>query len=253
MQGPAARRAIHLVLDLQPPDPLAAIRSSVGIPTAKVWFDMALRLTVKMTSVNSGPLNYALCGFTFDPGGPINTTTALAMRCFGYIQAVGQSCMEEQCYVDSITETNAPVSGGTDIAFDTVAYEAMRAGAAVAGITLRDTAAWGVQFLGRVNGTSSGRGDSICMQTKTTAPGRKGRGRHFIPFTNREAIAANGLINTGVRDLLEDAYKVFFLGKDLALPATGAVVLSKLPVGTMHPITGCKLTMIPSRLKSRTR
>jgi len=214
---------------------------------------MALRLTAKLISLNSGPLNYALVGFTFDPGGPIPSTTALAMRVFGYLQATGQSCMEEGCYVDSITETNAPVAGGTDIAFEIGAYEAMRSGAATAGITLRDTTGYAVQALGRTGGTSSGRGDSICVQTKTVSPGRKGRGRHFLPFTCREAISPNGLVSISASQYLENAYRVFFLGADLALGPAGAVVLSKIPVGSFHSVVSVKVSLIPSRLKSRTR
>lgn len=253
VQGPTARRAIHLVLDLPSPARRFLLHGSVGIPTEKDQNDMALRLTAKLISTNSGPLNYALVGFTFDPAGPVNSTTQLAMRVMAYLSAVGQNMMEEQVLVDGIVETNAPVSGGTDIAFDPAVYATLITQAATAGITIRPQNAYGGSYLGRTGGTSSGRGDSLCVQTKTTTPGRKGRGRHFLPFLARESIAPIGLISNTTRDYVEEAYGLFFLGRNAAIGPSGAVVLSKLPVGSFHPVTGVKVTVIPSRLRSRTR
>lgn len=221
---------------------------------------MTFRITASVNSLRSGPLNNALLTFHF---GNIAGLAPLqlqetAARVIAFV-AVSQSVLSEGG--TSITGLQAkiePAGGVVDLPFPTAEYAALRSGNSG-----HDDGALAMSSYGTtVNlgaDESSGRGDSCCMPLKGLTGGRSGQGRMFIPFLGKPAVTNFGLIDATKALRVVHAYEYFFLGVDnrttpsgTAPASAGSVVYSR-KLGTATPISAIKTTIVPSRLRSRTK
>lgn len=102
--------------------------------------------------------------------------------------------------------------------------------------------------------TSSGRGDSLCLSYRSSAPGRSSKGRNYFPFLAREAVSAQGLITDATALGVEIGFDVILNGAGTGILADSAfpeVYSKKLSTG--YPIVSFVTAKVPSRLRSRTK
>lgn len=102
--------------------------------------------------------------------------------------------------------------------------------------------------------TSSGRGDSLCLSYRSTAPGRSAKGRNYFPYLAREAIDVYGLITSSTATGIEIGFDVLLNGNGTGILATSTfpeVYSAKLTTG--YPIVSFVCSQVPSRLRSRTK
>jgi CO dehydrogenase/acetyl-CoA synthase alpha subunit len=109
-----------------------------------------------------------------------------------------------------------------------------------------------------VSGTqySSGRGDSVCVNTVTGMGGRHGVGRHFLPFLTRDAIGFDGLIDVGYKSQVETNYGTCFLGQGAGSPPAigdAAPIVFSPTTNAEYDVQFPKIQRVPSRLRSRTK
>jgi len=108
--------------------------------------------------------------------------------------------------------------------------------------------------IGYTGFTSSGRGDSLCISYRSTAPGRSSKGRNFWPFLARQAIATTGLIDSSNALVIELGFDTLLNGA-----GTGVLAQSTFPevyskkLTTGYPIVSYTVAQVPSRLRSRTK
>jgi hypothetical protein len=205
-----------------------------------------------MQSSVSGPLNPALVDFTFTSPLAVTDPQATALV-IAYMSSAMAYMGESGTYVVGVNRQSLP--GGPIIGqpFPVAEYAAISA-AAVAPVAAPAMSTYGSVPLGDPAATSSGRGDSFCINTRAPAAGRHGKGRHFIPFLARGAVDTNGLINTTIATNVAAAYQLLFGGTG---PAPYDINLEPVvwspSLGTSSPITTISPVQIPSRLRSRTK
>jgi len=105
-----------------------------------------------------------------------------------------------------------------------------------------------------VSGGLAPVGTSVCMTEYTNVFGRKGRGRHFLPFVAKTKVDGAGLFDGTSAGIVQDAYNNYILntvalfGTTTLLP----VVLSTTS-STQLGITNVKAQPVLSNLRSRRR
>ena len=215
---------------------------------------MALAVQVELASVNSGPLNPALMDFSFaDLGVSGLTLPELCARVALYTARAITVMSEDGITMSAIRTRTLPSDPFVPVAFPQTEYAAGKADATF------DTSIVAAIVYATTNITptaqiSSGRGDSVCVTTKALTGGRKGIGRHFIPFLARESVSGAGLIGGAQATAVNDAYAECFLGTGTGVLADAAFpgVYSRLD-STLRQIELVATSIIPSRLKSRTK
>jgi hypothetical protein len=215
----------------------------------------AVTIQASMTNDITGALNPALVDFTFpQPGGGAPDVEELAARVIAYLAISMYSAGSGLTSITGCRAILRPSGTFSDLPFPAAEYQALRTSwgelTGLPGMTAYSQ----VSITG--GGQPSGRGDSVCVNTKAASGGRKGNGRHFLPFTDKGAIDGQGLINTALINLITRHYDEAFLGvhhfAETTLASVNPGVFSKLD-GVLRPITIAKPSQIPSRLRSRTK
>jgi hypothetical protein len=211
------------------------------------------RFQAELTSTYSGALNPAYVDFTFSS--TVETTAEIASDIWAYLNLAGKYVMETGVLV-----TGLKVSTNISTGLNPVPFPIAEAAVwnAYAGADVPAATDWG-QAMGIGAGhTSSGRGDSTSVTTKSTSGGRSGVGRHFLPFLTKDAVGFDGLIDPGYITAVQGSYGICFLGADISggAPAYSEplpVVWSRKAGNPSYPISSVKASAIPSRLRTRTK
>lgn len=208
---------------------------------------------IEMQSTVTGPLNPAYMDFSFGAGftnGPADNmrVVAYAAACLGIF--ADESCSISACFVKDAV--SAPFLA---VAFTVSDYDTARSAinTFVGSAVVKAMSAYGVS-VGPTSATPSGRGDSVCVNTKCATGGRNSRGRHFSPFANRDTVNNQGLLNPASCVPLEKAYAcaMGLASGGGALPSITPGVYSRT-TSTLYPIINAQVNRIPSRLRSRTK
>lgn len=208
---------------------------------------------VAMLSSTTGALNPAYCTFATDGSGS-GAADVAAQICI-YLAATLQQTAEQYVTINSVEARSLPGGSWVPVPDFTTEFNALRAGA-TAELDSVPIDLWaGYPYLidtGAV-GTSSGRGDSLCVNTRAAGAGKHGRGRHFLPYLARQVIDTDGLINSATAAYVQRAYQYCFLGGGTT-PITdlNPQVFSET-LGTISPVNFVAVNNIPSRLRSRTK
>jgi hypothetical protein len=213
---------------------------------------MAFRLSVRLESDLTGSLNPAFCDFSFT-GVAANEATCTAQT-IAYVAHAMKSVGHSGVRLIGVQGKLLPGGQSVDIPFPRVEYDNLfnnRVGDRIPAFAN----GYGDE-VGPNNTHSSGRGDSVCVQTITGRNGRSGRGRHFLPFCCREAIGDDGLFGITLAQYLQIGYSAYILGElnginAAVVPLEPIVWSNKLGSGTF--IRSARLTTVPSRLRSRIR
>lgn len=212
----------------------------------------ATRFQAVMQSSVSGPLNPALVDFTF-PNPTVLTDAATVASVIAYMATAMNFCGEELTYIVGVNKQVLPGGPVLSQSWPTAEYNAIVA-ASVSGLYTPAMAAYGTTALGFTGATSSGRGDSLCVNTRAPSAGKHGKGRHFVPFLARGAVDTDGLITTGVATGIAVAYQKCFGGTGPApLDVSSDPQVWSPSLGTAAPIVTVAPGQIPSRLRSRTK
>jgi hypothetical protein len=212
----------------------------------------AERFTAVMQSSVSGPLNPAFVDFTFTSPLAVTDPQAVALV-IAYMASAMAYMGEAGTYIVGVNKQSLP--GGPILAqpFPVTEYGAITA-AAVLPVAAPAMTTYGSVALGDPAATSSGRGDSFCINTRAPSAGRHGKGRHFHPFLARGAVDTTGLMNTVISTKVAACYQLLFGGTG---PTPYDVNLEPVvwspSLGTAALITTVSPNQIPSRLRSRTK
>jgi hypothetical protein len=217
---------------------------------------MTQRLVVEMQSAVSGPLNPAVCDFSFEYAGSTLSQEEINAQVLLYVAGGLGVFAEESVSITGCT-LKAPWDGpGIPQEFPAAEYAAGRAAlnTALGSGIIKALSAYGVEPLGPVTATSSGRGDSVCVNTRASTAGAHGRGRHFLPFANRDTVGTDGLLNPASCAYVERLYRACFMNGE-SIPTFGTLhpkVVARA-TGVASDINVVQVNRIPSRLRSRTK
>lgn len=209
---------------------------------------MARRIQMQLTTPSYGPLNFALVDFAFSNATP--TVAQQTAQCVAYLYQACRQFSELETIVVGAKSQAAPGDPWLNVAFPEDEYALLKTDDE----PLPVSANWGDVEVGIPTGTSSGRGDSVCVNTRAVAGGRNGRGRHFLPFLSRDAVSAVGILEAGSIAAATASYDKYIMSDGTnaeALPL-GPVVYSTV-MSTAYAIVEAQIQPIPSRLRSRTR
>jgi hypothetical protein len=207
----------------------------------------------EITSDVIGTLNPAFTDICMDD--TTGTPAQLAARVIGWIQACQWASGPGDSRIVSMRLRNLPAVPYFPQAFPATEYASVVTAfnTFAATTVLTPMTAYGDILNPAGTATSSGRGDSICFNTRASVAGRHGRGRNFIPYLTKNIIASDGLLNPVASATLERWYRALFLGVGItALPTVGPHVWSP-STGFGYPIDIVSTNRIPSRLRSRTK
>lgn len=208
---------------------------------------------IGMTCVTTGALNPAFCTFATDGTGPSAEEVA-AQLCI-YLAATLQQTAEQWVSIISVEARIVPGGSWVPVPDFTTEFNALRAGATTELDSVPIDTWTGYPYLIDTgnNGTSSGRGDSMCVNTRAAGAGKHGRGRHFLPFLCREIIGTDGLLNSATIAYVEHCYRYCLQGLGTTpIDDLEPQVFSET-LGTISPVTFVQVNNIPSRLRSRTK
>jgi hypothetical protein len=216
----------------------------------------AVTLQFDITTGTTGPLNPAKVDLSFQPPIVGMSTETLVARAVAYLSLCGEATMAGGATINGCRVFTRPGRTFYDIAFPQTEYDVLLANSTPR--VIAPFTGWSTVDISHSAFLPSGRGDSICVNTRSTSGGRHGAGRHFLPYTAKDAVDGNGLIGGATRTFVETAYRVYFLGiTDAAfttapLEAVAPVVWS--PTTSLeHAISTVSVSQIPSRLRSRTK
>jgi hypothetical protein len=213
-----------------------------------------VRYQANLINSITGTLNPAITDVCFNDASGL-TPGDLTARVAAWVAACQWAYGSAVTVIDSIVSQNMPSGAVTPRAWDATAYNALvtNFNTEFAATILPALTGYGQAIGGPATGTSSGRGDSVCVNTRASAAGRHGRGRNFIPFLKREVIGTDGLILPASTVTVAAFFRYLFMSGGSA-PITNAdpVVFSRT-LGTASPIDFVTVNVIPSRLRSRTK
>lgn len=178
-----------------------------------------------------------------------NGNSYMAMLVAAYLGAAAQASMTSGSGIKGIEVREAGSAGSYSAPFDAASYTVIQGILLAAGLAVPNQAAWSID-LAQGASPSAPIGTSIVMSERTTAVGRKGIGRHFLPFTTANAITSLGQVNPATIAALENAYRTCFLDDTLAGTYT---VVSPADLTGPLPIANIIPQPIPSNLRSRRR
>lgn len=207
----------------------------------------ATRFQVYLENTNYGAVNPCIVDFdfTFPLALPVGDTAA---QIVAYLAGVGD--MGAGTSISQIRESVVPGAGSTPIPFPAAEYAALKA--IVTG--LPTLTAYGSTF-----GTSdlTALGTSILVNEYTTLVSRKGRGRHYRPWTNDAVITSAGQVDPAYVGTITDAYRALLLGQFTGgifdpIAAGCQPVVHSATAGD-NPVLNITVSTGPARLKTRTR
>ena len=209
---------------------------------------MARKIQAQLTCPTYGPLNFALVDFAFSNAGP--TVAQQTAQVVAYLYRACRQFSELHTIVVGAKSQAAPGDPWLNVPFPEDEYALLK----TEDEPLPVSGNWGDVEVGIPTGTSSGRGDSVCVNTRAVAGGRNGRGRHFLPFLSRDAVNANGLLEATSIATAIQYYDRYILndGTNPEALDLGAVVYSPTQDASYTIVEG-QIQPIPSRLRSRTR
>jgi hypothetical protein len=215
---------------------------------------MALQLQAELEGPFTGPLNPAFVDFSFaDLGVSGLTLSELTARVALYLARAVVVMSEQDVKLQAIRYRTLPSDPFNLATFPVSDYAAAKADATFDTSIVAITA-YGANLSPATSNVSSGRGDSVCVTTKAGSGGRKGIGRHFIPYLCRQAVGADGLMGAGQVTAVQVAYDEAYLGGGAGVLAAPAIpgVYSRLD-STLRVIVNRQVSRVPSRLRSRTK
>lgn len=209
---------------------------------------MARRLRAQLISPTYGPLNPAYVDFSYSSATP--TTAQLTAQTIAYLWLGMRQFSEKDGLLVGVEYQAAQPGPWLAVPFPTAEYAVL----AAADPAIPVMTVYAIVPFGIPTGTSSGRGDSVCVNTRAPAAGKNGRGRHFLPFLSRDGVGTDGLLQPVSAIDTEAAYDAYILADGSIAPVVdgGAVVYSPT-LGTSSTIVQGSVNRIPSRLRSRTR
>jgi hypothetical protein len=189
-----------------------------------------------------------LVDFAFSNAGP--TVAQQAAQVVAYLYQATRQFSELNTLLTGMQSQAAPGDPWLNVPFPEDEYALLKTDDE----PLPVSANWGDIELGIPTGTSSGRGDSVCVNTRAVAGGKHGRGRHFLPFLSRDAVSASGILEAGSTGATLASYDRYILndGTNTETVDLGAVVYSPT-LDSSFTIVEAVINPIPSRLRSRTR
>lgn len=198
--------------------------------------------------------NFQLVDFDFSSAQAATVPETLA-RIEAYIQYVASvNIIATGTQIESIAYRAAGDPGGIDQPFPTAAYASLRTAAAADGVTIPIVSdGYGTVFGGDA---LAPLGTSVSVSERTETVGPTGRGRHFLPFISRAAVAGGGYLSPTEVINVKAAYDWFLLPISGTYVSNGGdtipVVTNRLQT-TQFPIVLVKAQAVFSNLESRRR
>jgi hypothetical protein len=218
-------------------------------------------LQARVTSAITGPLNPAYIDFGFAAAGTF-TEAELVARVVSYVGYALYQTGTSDTVLEGVRWIDRPGPGFHETDYPAAEVDAIHStfvgvGTSTDGLPFSFTD-WGFGIGAGAALGPSGRGDSVCVNTKSTTGGRSGQGKHFLPYTGKQTVDSSGLIGSSYRAGVAGAYNALFLGVDWPASTVGidpvdVAVISKKGAGAAYPISSCVVSQIPSRLRSRTK
>lgn len=205
-----------------------------------------IRLTVEGPA---GPLNNAIASFVW--GDDVGDNSQYAITCAAYLTKAMQLQGVDSLITSAVAHDldGAVVGPGVSATFDPDLWADW---VAIDG-DLPAATAWGFATGGL--GTSlAAAGVSITMMEHVAAGGRH-NGRHYLPWTCKDAITATGIVGSTVRTNLSENYEWKMRGSIFTRPTwcAGMVTAVRMSSGTLNEIFGAQASANPARLRSRVR
>lgn len=178
-----------------------------------------------------------------------NGNSYMAMLVCAYLGQAAQASMTSGSLIKGIEVRESGSAGSYAAPFDATSFSVIKGLLETAGQTVPAQSGYSVD-LAQASSPSAPVGTSIVMSERTDSVGRKGIGRHYLPFTTSSAITNLGALNPATIAVLETAYRLCFI--DSVVSGAYAVVT---PASITNPITITSVIPqpIPSNLRSRRR
>jgi len=208
---------------------------------------------VELTSDISGALNPAFVDFATDGTGASAQQVA-AQVCL-YLASTINQMGEANVKIQAVTARTLPGGSFVPVPDFETEFNATKGAftAELDNVAINSWTGYPYLIASDTVGGSSGRGDSLCVNTRAAAAGRSGRGRHFLPFLARQAVGSDGLINSALVTYVQRCYAFAFQGAGTTpVDELNPVVFSPTH-GTISPVNFVVVNNIPSRLRSRTK
>lgn len=202
-----------------------------------------------------GALNPSIVGFTYQKlvDGDTDSMQARIMAYFKLLVQTNIICTTKIARMTDEVGQVGPGGGSVDLSYPTDAAVALNPFLGTA-IQLDYTA---FPLLGNSQNLTV-RGSSINVNEFTANPGRKGQGRHYIPFLSQGELGFDGIMGPNTATFIERAYSALFLGADdtiLGKPVGNPITAENVGVrsgdNTFYPIAGVKVNRSVTVLKSR--
>jgi hypothetical protein len=213
----------------------------------------SVRVQLASPSVE-GSLNPAYVETSFVAIGTSGLTIAeVTARQIAYVTNAMRTCAHEGVQIVGADYRATPTDPYMPQPFPYTEYSAIAADFDDS-VHLPDMSTYNSGDVGYSGFTSSGRGDSLCISYRSTAPGRHSKGRNFFPFLARQAVTTQGLISSATATGIELGFDVLLNGAGTGVLAESAFpeVYSKA-LTTGYPIVSFVVAQVPSRLRSRTK
>jgi hypothetical protein len=211
------------------------------------------RYTIESTV--SGALNPAIVSLAFqDPGWTADESKIRATRGFVAIEAAAYWFGEAGQKLTACDYADRPGDTFLPQPLDVTTHATYKAHADFSALIPVQEAGFNAAF-GPASGGSNGRGDSACINFRTTLGGRSGRGRIFLPYLTPSAIdTATGLLSAtrtaNVEALLTKALEA---GAGHPINSDADQYVWSPLLGAGAPVTTRAVQRIPSRLRTRLR
>lgn len=217
---------------------------------------MAYRYRIKYESTLTGALNPSYNVLAFGDAGAPDDQSAAQVIAYG-CQALFQASTSDSTVVGLDVETVPgsgvwlpvafPYGAWASLAPQWSAYAGGPQGVSI-GFEYGDLL---FNFPGK---DPSGRGDSICVNTRGLGVGRHGSGRHYLPFTTKAVVGLDGLIVPITVANMNDSYQVLLQDREGFSAARDLLPSVYSPsLGTMAVVVSNAVSNVPSRLRSRLR
>lgn len=218
---------------------------------------MATKFVFKFENADVDASNYQICDFDVKHTG--SSIAQAGAQMIAYFAAVGFATMGGVVKLIEVTHRAVGAAGATVLPFPTAEYAGVLAAATTDVISPAGMpSGYATQI--SAAGPLCPLGTSISVSEISAFAGRRGRGRHFLPYTGRNVVTTGGQVTLATRNRIEQLYTYFLAGfiSTTGLPATAPVV-GLTPVVTnaagtpTHDIITVRAQPIFSNLESRRR
>lgn len=159
-----------------------------------------VRVNAFLENSTLGSVNRAQVSFTFEN---VRSNDENGAAVALYLASVGPQMFAAGTTLERLNLRFAGAPGGFDIGFPTAAFAAMQAAVASPNVFSGSMTSYGVTMGG---GGLTPVGTSICMTERTNTLGRRGIGRHFLPFVTSLAVGADGELLPGNASNIEASW-----------------------------------------------